>query len=269
MGAGCLAGAYFLVPILLLKFALERFLFPAVDSGTTHEILRIEVPLDAGRSILIRKYGAMELQRCAVFFPGQSGRITRYEQTLFPNLEKLGIAVYAFSYPGQDGAQGRSGMSTLLTDVNTALATMKRETTCQPGNAVFIGRSMGAIVALHAAQRNRPKGLLLDGVAASIGTAVEAAARRRAVTMPWAWLPLRSLLREDFALRSLAQSLRPTPIVVFQATEDEVTPFEDAKRALLGLENVRFVPVPHATHSDAYLRSAPQYLEVLAELVGA
>jgi alpha-beta hydrolase superfamily lysophospholipase len=261
-----LAGAYFLVPIVLLKFAFDRFLFPAVDGETTHESRRIDVPLDTGRSILVRQYGRTDLRHCAIFFPGSTGRIARYEQTLFPNIEKLGIAVYALSYPGQDGAQGRSRMATLLKDVDSALATVKRETSCQPGSAVFIGRSMGAIVALHAAQRARPKGLLLDGVASSLTSAVEAAARRRVVTKPWAWLPLRTLLKEDFDLRSLAESLRPVPVVIFQATKDEVTPFEDARQAVLGLDNVRFFPVPQAIHSDAYLRSAAQYLGVLAEL---
>src|SRR5688500_10433167 len=97
---GFVAAVYFLVPVLILGFALERFLCPLVDGGVTHEDRVMEVPLSAGRSIRIRQYGGSELPHCAIFFPGSQGGISAYEQTLFPNIEKLGIAVYALSYPG-------------------------------------------------------------------------------------------------------------------------------------------------------------------------
>lgn len=84
--AGCLDAAYFLVPVLLLRFTLDRLLFPLVDGGMTHEDRLIDVPLAAGRSIRIRQYGDSPLPHCVIFFPGRQGGISTYERTLFPNI---------------------------------------------------------------------------------------------------------------------------------------------------------------------------------------
>ncbi len=190
-----------------------------------------------------------------------------YEETLFPSVQKLGIAVYALSYPGQDGAEGRSNAATLLEDVDAALATIQDETSCQPTDSVFIGRSLGATVAVHAAQRTRPKGLLLDGVAPSLTVAVKAEMRRHAATRPWAFLPVRSLVGNDFELLPLLQALRPIPVVIFQGTEDHVTPFAEIQTAVAGHDNVRFYAVPAGTHNHVYLTVMPEYLKALSELM--
>ena len=258
---------YFLIPVLLLSFGLDRWLFPVVTGRMTHEDEAIDVPLGAGRSIRVRQYGESELTHCVVFFPGRGGGVSTYEEALFPSFQKLGIAVYALSYPGQDGATGRSHSARLLQDVDTALATVRAETSCDPAGSVFVGRSLGATVAVHAAQRIRPKGLLLDGVAPSLTVAVKAEMRRHAATRPWAFLPVRSFVRDNFDLPPPLQALRPIPVVIFQGTEDDVTPFAEIQAAVSGHDNVRFHAVPAGTHNHAYLTVMPEYLKALSELV--
>lgn len=264
--AVCAAVLYFLVPVLLLQFALDRLMFPQVDSVATHEDRLIDVSLGTGHSVLIRRYGGSELPHCAIFFPGGHGGIATYEQTLFPNIEQLGIAVYALSYPGQDGAQGRSYRATLSQDVDRAITAISRETSCQPGNAVFVGRSLGSAVAIVAAKRIRPKGLLLDGVAPTLTIAIQAAVHRRVVTRPWGLLPFRLLVDNDYPLLPAVASLAPIPIVIFQGTNDRVTPFVEAREAFLQQNNVQFFAVRDATHDDVYLLSQPNYSKKLAEL---
>jgi pimeloyl-ACP methyl ester carboxylesterase len=266
--AGCLVAAYFFVPVLLLRFALDRFILPSVNGGVTHEDRLIDVPVGAGRFVRIRQYGGHELPHCVIFFPGQHGGISTYEQTLFPIIKNLGIAIYALSYSGQDGARGRSHNATLIEDVDTALATINHETSCQPGNAVFVGRSLGSAVALVAAQRIRPKGLLLDGVPSTLATPIKAALRRHIATWPWTLLPVQSLVPNDFQLLRIIHSLRPTPIVIFQGMEDQVTPFAETQTTAVGQDNVQFFAIPGATHSHAYLLAMPQYSKKLLELVG-
>jgi pimeloyl-ACP methyl ester carboxylesterase len=202
-----------------------------------------------------------------IFFPGRGGGVSTYEETLFPSIQKLGITLYAVSYPGQDGAKGRSHSATLLQDVDTALPTVRAETSCDPADSVFVGRSLGATVAIHAAQSIRPKGLLLDGVAPSLTVAVKAEMRRHAATRPWAFLPVRSLVRDNFDLPPLLQTLRSIPVVIFQGTEDDVTPFAEIQAAVAGHDNVRFYAVPGGTHNHVYLAVMPEYLKALSELV--
>jgi hypothetical protein len=266
--AGCLVAAYLFVPALLLRFALDRFVFPLVDGGVTHEDRLIDVPLAVGRFVRIRQYGGHELPHCVIFFPGQHGGISTYEQTLFPNIKKLGIAVYAVSYSGQDGARGRGHSATLVEDVDTALATIDHETSCQPGNAVFVGRSLGSAVALLEAQRVRPKGLLLDGVGPTLTSVIKAALRRHIPTWPWTLLPVQSLVKNNFQLLPIIHSLRPTSIVIFQGTEDQVTPFAETQRTVAGQTNVQFFAIQGATHTNAYLLAMPQYSKKLLELLG-
>ena len=255
---------YVSMPVLLLSFALDRFLFPQVDGGATHEDHVVDVPVATNRSIRVRRYGAS--QQCVIFFPGQHGGIAAYEHNLIPAIRQLGMAAYTLSYPGQDGAQGRSSKATLLQDVAVAIGAIGHETPCQPSSAVFVGRSLGATVALYTAERIHPKGILLDGVAPTMTTAIQAAVQRYVVTRPWSLLPLHSFIGNDFPLAPVIQSLRPIPVVIFQGVNDQVAPFVNAQQALSHLGNVQFLPVPNATHDNAYQVAAAMYSAKLMEL---
>jgi pimeloyl-ACP methyl ester carboxylesterase len=242
-------------------------MFPIVDGGVTHEDLLIDVALAADRFIRIRQYGGDDLPHCVIFFPGQHGGMSKYENTLFPTFDKLGIAVYALSYAGQDGTRGRTYSATLAEDVDKALDSIDHETPCKPRSAVFVGRSLGAAIALVAAQRVQPKGLLLDGVPSTLTTVINTAFRRYGATRPWTALPVGSLVTIDFQLLPLVRSLEPTPIVIFQGIEDRVTPFWETQRAVLSQDNVQFFAVPGATHDDAYQLAMPEYSIKLLELL--
>jgi alpha-beta hydrolase superfamily lysophospholipase len=256
---------YFATPVLLLRFALDRLVFLQVNGGATHEDRLMDIPVSEDRSVRIRQYGSST--HCVIFFPGQHGDISTYERTLFPSLKKLGVTVYALSYPGQDGAQGRAGRATLIQDVTVAIAAISRETTCQPENAVFVGRSLGANLAIFTAHRVRPKGILVDGVAPTLTVAIRAAINRHIVLWPWNILPLRALVQDDFPLVPVVRSLRSVPIVIFQGTSDQVTPFIEAQTALAHEDNVRFFAVNGATHSNAYLLLQHEYTKQLAGLM--
>jgi alpha/beta superfamily hydrolase len=257
---------YFLTPILLMRFALDQFVFLQVDGGPTHEDRRIDVSLPGDRSIRIRQYGSSHLTRCAIFFPGQHGGISAYERSLFPEIQKLDAALYALSYPGQDGAKGHSRQTSLFGDLDAAMAAINNETSCQPRTSVFVGRSLGANVAIYTAQRVRPKALLLEGVSPTLSIAIRAAVRRHIMTQPWGLLPIRWIVQDDFPLAPVIHSLSPTPIVIFQGTDDQVTPFAETQQAMLGLNNVEFIAVPHATHDHTYQVANLQYSKKLGEL---
>lgn len=261
---GCIAVAYLAAPVLLLRFALDRLIFLQVNGGTTHEDRLIAVHVAADRSILIRQYGSSA--HCVIFFPGQHGGISTYERTLFPAIRQTDVAVFALSYPGQDGAQGRSRRVTILKDVAVAIAAINRETSCQPNNAVFVGRSLGASVAVYTAQGTQPKGILLDGVGLTLMDAIRAAIERHTLMRPWAFLPLGRLVQDD-SLVPVIRSLRTMPIVIFQGTNDQVTPFIETQTGLVHEDNVRFFAVNGATHSNAYLLSQGEYTRQLADLM--
>jgi alpha-beta hydrolase superfamily lysophospholipase len=257
-----LVGAYFAVPALLLRYGLDLFLLKPTSSGATHEDDRVEIPLEGGRSVIVRRYGTEASAGCAVFFPGQHGGISGYETHLIPMLRAADATVYAISYPGFDGARGRSTRATLFSDVDRALDVIGNDIQCHH-RTVFVGRSLGASVALFSAPRHKPNALILEGVAPTLNSAIQAAMRQSVFTRAWTMLPIHWLVGEDYSLAPLIKTLNPTPIVVMQGNDDTVTPFADLQ-SLSGFKNVDVVTVDGATHSDAYLIGQSVFAQKLA-----
>jgi len=261
-------GLYFLLPALLLRFAIDQLTFTAQTDEATHEDQRYEVKVGGGRSVVVRRYGSANAA-CVIFFPGQHGGIGTYERTLFPQIESGGAVVYAVSYPGQDGAAGSSRLRWLSDDVATAIDFIKRGTPCIPTQSVFVGRSLGATVALAEAVRFSPRGVLLDGVSPDLSGVVHAWFERHPLAIGWGLLPVRSLLADNFALTDIVAKLPATPVVIFQGMADRVTPFESTRMWASANPAIRFVPVRGASHENAYMLGRACYLESLRCLLDA
>ena len=259
---------YFLLPALLLRFAIDQLTFAAQTSAATHEDQRYEVKVGSGRSVVVRRYGSANAA-CVIFFPGQHGGIGTYERTLFPQIEGAGAVVYAVSYPGQDGAAGSSRLRWLSGDVAVAMDFIGRKTSCIPAQSVFVGRSLGATVALVEAERFSPRGVLLDGVSPDLAGVVHAWFERHPLAIGWRLLPVRLLLADDFALVDIVAKLPATPVVIFQGMADRVTPFESMRIWVSANPAIRFVPIPGASHENAYRLGRASYLESLKDLLSA
>jgi uncharacterized protein len=260
-----LASAYFALPALLLRYGLDLFLLKPTNTGPTHEDHRVEIPVGEGRSVIVRRYEKESPAGCAVFFPGQHGGLSDYEMHLIPMIRTANAAVFAISYPGFDGAHGRSNRATLLSDVDKALDIIGSDMQCR-SRMVFVGRSLGATVALFSAPRHKPSALILEGVAPTLTSAIQAAMRQSVFTRAWTVLPIRWLVGNDYSLAPLIQTLSPTPVVVVQGTEDTVTPLAELQ-ALSGFKNVEVVRVEGATHSNAYLIGQTVFAQKLATLL--
>jgi alpha-beta hydrolase superfamily lysophospholipase len=259
--------SYFAIPAWLLHNHIDRLIFVGSDPVATHEERKWTVPVSPAKSVLVRLYGEEEASRCVVFFPGQRGGIADYERNLFPQLRMMGASVYALSYPGYDGAAGAEQLLTVIPDVGAALNHIAAHTACRFSNAVFVGRSLGAAVAVAASTEFRPRAILLDGVSPSLADAVRAFMRRRAITRPWTILPVQSLMQAEFALVPHLRRLPAVPVRIFQGTADDVAPFADI-RAVESLPNVKLIPVPGGRHDDAYLIAKSEYLRELSLLLG-
>ena len=254
-----LVALYFSAAAYVLRFQIARILFPYVAStGSSGEQVAHRVIGRSGNIMLVRRYGAPHVG-CVVFFPGQHGGVSSYEKNLFPSYVANGIAVFALAYPGQDGAPGRSELGEVQSLAQQTLSFVG--VTCPPGKTVFVGRSLGSMLAAYAASAAHPAGLVLEGAAPSLSSALLVRLRSRWYLSPLAQLPVSKLLSHDY---SLAEALPPPPtfpIVVFQGTEDDQTPIE-ALRApgVLPLDS-RLVAVPGGTHSNTYLLAIEPYVQ--------
>lgn len=258
---------YFAAPVALLHWGLDRVIFSAQSNDRTHEDKRFDVAVSSEATVVVRRYGVAG-QACAFFFPGQHGGIGIYERTLFPLIREGGADVYAISYPGQDGAKGRTQIARLFGQVASAVSQVSQAAHCDMGRSVFVGRSLGATVALAEASKFKPKGVLVDGLGADLSTVVRAWINRHPALMGWQLLPVRVLLGwRDQPAASLFEHIPSVPVAVFQGTADVVTPYALARRATLGHPNVTFTAVAGGTHHDTYMRAGAAYVGSLRLLL--
>ncbi|MBD8899856.1 alpha/beta hydrolase [Rhodanobacter sp. DHG33] len=267
--AAGIAVLYFVVPAALLRWDIDRLVFSAQSNDRTHEDKRFDVAVSPEATVVVRRYG-MAGQACAFFFPGQHGGIGTYERTLFPLIREGRADVYAISYPGQDGAKGHSYIALLPDQIALALAQVSKATRCGMSRSVFVGRSLGATMALVEATKFKPKGVLVDGLGADLSSVIRAWIRRHPALIGWQMLPVRGLLgRWDYSAASLLRQIPSVPVAIYQGTADVVTPYALARSAASGQPNVAFTTVDGGTHQDTYMLAGAAYARSLHQLLEA
>jgi hypothetical protein len=268
-GTVVLAGVlYFAIPAVLLHWRLDRLVFASQSHDITHESQSYEIGVGNAANIIVRRYGGSG-GFCVFFFPGQHGGVGTYERTLFPYLREIGTTIYSVSYPGQDGTRGQGSVAQLPDQVESAVRTVARAESCNLDQSVFIGRSLGATVALLEAERIRPAGVVVDGLAADLSVVIRAWIDRHPMLRGWNLLPIKRILGPSlFPITPLLTHLTNVRIVVFQGTADDVTAFLAARSAVQRYANITFRPVPGGRHNNSYILARPEYLKAIQSMTG-
>ena len=151
---------YFGAASYVLHFQMNRILFPGTSSfqGPAAEATS-RFQSKAGNELLVRRYGPANVG-CVVFFPGQHGAAAAYS---FTDYTDAGLAVFSLAYPGQDGASGRTDLDEIEGLVGEAIAAVRSE--CPSTRTVFVGVSLGAMLATYASRDAHPAGLVLTSAA--------------------------------------------------------------------------------------------------------
>jgi pimeloyl-ACP methyl ester carboxylesterase len=252
---------YFAVAAYGLHFEISRFLFPRTPAFTGSPAeATLSIKGNSGNELLVRRYGQARVG-CVVFFPGQHGATAAYRPA---NYTDAGLAVFALAYPGQDGASGRTELAEIQGLVGHAIAAVGN--TCSLNRTVFVGVSLGAMLAAYASHSTRPAGLVLISAAPSLSSAIRIRFRSHWALAPLGLLPLPALLTHDY---SLAESLRQptgTPAVIFQGTHDEQTPIGLLRTPEILLTGVRVTSVP-GTHSTTFVLSQKAQLSAILDML--
>jgi acetyl esterase/lipase len=243
-------GLYNASAAYVLRFHLDSVLFPRVV-GSTGSIGPVIAHLtDASGSELILHRYSEPRTGCAIFFPGQHGELSSYQQTLFRKLADAGVAVFAVDYPGQDGAAGSPNIPKLLDLSRRAVLLVTQQ--CTQRRTVIVGRSLGSMVAVYAAEGVKPAAIVLDSAAPSLSAAITTRIRSSWYLYPLTLLPVHALLAHDYSLAEALAHTQDTRVVVFQGTADRRTPIRDLEQIGALPANVRLVPISRATHADMY-----------------
>jgi len=244
LGFYCACAAY------VLRFNLDSILFPHVlepaDSVTQ---MTARVTDASGNQLLLRRYGQPRTG-CAIFFPGQHGELSDYQQTLFRKFADAGVAVFAADYPGQDGAAGSANIRRVLDLSHRAVLLVTQQ--CDQRRTIILGRSLGSMVAVYAAEGVKPAVIVLESAAPSLSAAIAVRIRSHWYLYPLRLLPLHALLVHDYSLAEALTHSPDTPVILFQGTADHQTPIGELKHIGTLPPNVRLVPISQATHANTY-----------------
>lgn len=248
-----------------LKYFLPEIVFKEIADVKSSETSRMLISFEDNQ-VLIRQYGSNLTPKCIIFFPGQHGGILRYESEIFTQVTDQGITVYSLSYPGFEGAGGKSNLDNIKSSSLTAVKYINQNTSCKTSGAIYVGRSLGASVALIVAETLKPKGILLDSVALSLSRAIRVRFQSNVFTSLFNILPVESLIGQDIAITNSLRQLEDLPIVVFQGEKDVITPISDIESSLAKFDNIALYSVLNGEHVNTHLLAGFQYFDELLRL---
>jgi len=149
-----------------------------------------------------------------VFAHGNGGNMSHRLQKV-RLLHDLGLSVLAFDYRGYGESEGRPSEQGTYRDMDAAIDYVVKERKVPPGKLLYLGESLGGAVAVEAASRRPPAGLILE----STFTSVPAMARRY-----YPWLPVRLLLTIRYDSLARVRGLA-CPLLVCHSPEDDIVPY--------------------------------------------
>jgi fermentation-respiration switch protein FrsA (DUF1100 family) len=153
-------------------------------------------------------------QGALVFAHGNGGNIShRLDKVTL--LHKLGLSVLAFDYRGYGESEGKPSEEGTYRDMDTAVAFVMREKACPAGRLLFYGESLGGAVAVEAASRQQPTGLILE----STFTSVPAMAR-----LYYSWLPTGLFLKIRFDSLARIPAVN-CPKLILHSPDDDIVPY--------------------------------------------
>lgn len=251
---------YLFVPIIGLRFYLNELIFIGSPDTPTFEDAKTSV-FEGENEETIRIYGSKKNNHCIVFFPGQHGGISRYEQELFSGFLDNNFTVYALSYPSYDGSTGKATLQNTARLSNRAIKRISEISSCKIEDMVFCGRSIGAIIALQSIESKKPKGLLLDSVAVSLSRVVEQKIRSKWYLRPIGVFPIKYLLQFNIFARDLLEKTIEVPTVIFQGDQDAYSNPHEVQKAVKDYRNVNVLRVKNGTHSNTHVLAGQDYFK--------
>ena len=239
----------------------ERLIyFPAGDPGSPSgpwEELEVASTDGLTLTVWLRVDTAAAKRPVVVVFPGNAGN--RAGRVPLGNaLAEAGYDVVLAEYRGYGGNPGSPSQDGIISDA-LAIAAATHRRLPSNGGLVYFGESLGAAVAIAAAEQERPDALVLG----SPFTSMTDVGRYH-----YPWLPVSALLRDRYASleRIEAGGLDGIPALVLGGTSDGTVPIDQSRRIAAALD-AEVYEVGGADHNDAAIRSAPSMVAVVAEFL--
>lgn len=115
--------------------------------------------------------------------------------------------------------------------------------------------------------RHYGKGEVLEGTAPALSDAVYSYMKSKWYLHPAVLLPVQKIIKKDYLLTEAIGKLTSTKITIFQGTNDSLMPLDHIEEIVKGRSSVNFIAVNSATHSDAYIKALPLYVETILNML--
>jgi fermentation-respiration switch protein FrsA (DUF1100 family) len=190
-----------------------------------------------------------------LWFHGNAGNITHRLDNV-RRLLALDVNIFIFDYRGYGKSEGSPSEKGLYADGLAAYDYLVGSRKIDPTSIILFGRSMGAVVAVHAAANRPCRGLVVESGFSS--------ARDMAKTL-FPVLPLQFFLRSKFDAETKIRNIQ-VPTLFLHGTEDRTVPIE-LGRKLYDRSNgpKSFHEIIGAGHNDTYLVGGSSYFKRLGD----
>lgn len=192
-----------------------------------------------------------------IVFPGNAGN--RAGRIPLGNaLVEAGYDVVLTEYRGYGGNPGSPSEDGIINDALATIAVIRERLPSGRG-LVYFGESLGAAVAIAAAEQSRPDALILG----SPFTSMTDVGR-----FHYPWLPVAALLRDEYPslVRISGGALDGIPALVIGGTGDRTVPIEQSRQVAAAL-GASVYEVERADHNDSAIRSAPSMVGVVSDFI--
>lgn len=195
-----------------------------------------------------------------IWFHGNGGNIGHRVDELAMFHHRLGVNLFIFDYQGYGQSQGEPTEQGTYRDARAALEYVSNRPGIDAQKIVYIGRSLGAAVAVELATEKPPSGLILVSPFSSVSDMARLA---------FPYLPVGRLLKDRYDSVSRIRQIH-TPLLIIHGAQDEMVPMAQG-RALFEAANQpkTFRLLPGAGHNDTYVDGGsgggPGYWDALEE----
>ncbi len=171
---------------------------------------------------------------------------------------QLGLSVLIFDYRGYGRSDGRPSIDGILEDGVAAAEWLRHREGIQPQQIIFMGHSLGALVAVNTAVAHGARGLILEGAFSSL---------RDLGRQAYPWLPTGLLLRRDIPAAKLIQKF-DGPLLQSHGTADSIVPLSLGRKLFKAAPGPKqFIELKGLNHNDPppihYYQTINQFIESL------
>lgn len=194
--------------------------------------------------------------RTLLYLHGNAGNIgDRLDKVQF--LRRIGWSIFIFDYRGYGGSEGNPTIEGVQRDSDAAFRYLTAMRKIPNEQIVLFGESLGGALAVDLAAREVVDSVILE----STFTSLREIARNAYPFVPAAAIP--DAYRSIDRIRHIK-----SPLLVIHGQDDEIIPFEMAKRLFEAAPHPkRFYAAEGAHHNDVYLVGRLEYLKTIREFL--